>query len=119
MNIINYIRNLIKPAKWYYCQLEDGKITYADSPVFWHRWAKKHNPIVDSTEGFCGDIQVAVMIEFRGCDLRFARTKEPAWDRDFYRVTVLGGPLDGSTKEVRTLKEAEALMTEWSQASLP
>jgi hypothetical protein len=58
------------------------------------------------------------MIEFRGCDLCFARTKKASWDRDFYRVTVLGGPLDGRTKEVQTLKEAEVLMTEWSKASL-
>jgi hypothetical protein len=117
MTIIRKISDFVLPGKWYYCEMEDGKPVYTDWAVSWLRWAQKQNAIINSTESFVGETQVVVMIELMACDIRFARTKTPSFDRDFYRVSVLGGPLDGRSKQVRTLKEAEALLTEWAHAA--
>jgi hypothetical protein len=117
MKLFKKISALVKPGKWYYCEMETGKPVYTDWAVSWLRWAQKQNAIINSMEGFVGETQVAIMIEFMACDIRFARTKTPSLERNFFRVSVLGGPLDGRSKEVRTQEEAEALLAAWAQVA--
>lgn len=115
---MNRILSLLRPSKRNYYQLSaDGRIISHDSPVFWLRWAQNQNPIVDYTESFHGETQVAVLVEFRACDPQFAQAKWIILPRKFYRVSVLGGPLDGRTRKVRTLEQAQKLMQDWSNTS--
>ncbi len=118
MEKLRKLRDLVTPGKWFYCEIENGEFIYTDWAVSWLRWAQTQNPIVASTEAFVGEAQAIVMIELLACDIGFARTKNPSWERNFYRVTVAGGLLDGRTREVKTLREAEELLLEWAQAAL-